>query len=123
MAVIEYDEYKQKLNAMETTFANLHKALGIDAAKAEIERLEAETNEDGFWNDIERSQKNQQQSKRLQNKVSRHMRLVRAWDDLKALVEMGIEMDDESSVLGTIFTIICESFVGNLEERYIIVAR
>ena len=96
MAVIEYDEYKQKLNAMEATFANLHKALGIDAAKAEIERLEAETNEDGFWNDIERSQKNQQQSKRLQNKVNRHMRLVRAWDDLKALVEMGIEMDDES---------------------------
>ncbi len=96
MAVIEYDEYKQKLGAMETTFANLHKALGIDAAKAEIERLEAETNEEGFWNDIERSQKNQQQSKRLQNKVSRHMRLVRAWDDLKALVEMGIEMDDES---------------------------
>ena len=96
MAVIEYDEYKQKLGAMETTFANLHKALGIDAAKAEIERLEAETNEEGFWNDIERSQKNQQQSKRLQNKVNRHMRLVRAWDDLKALVEMGVEMDDES---------------------------
>ena len=34
MAVIEYDEYKQKLLAMEETYKNLHKALGIDAAKA-----------------------------------------------------------------------------------------
>ena len=43
MAVIEYDEYKQKLLAMEETYVNLHKALGIDAAKAEIERLQKET--------------------------------------------------------------------------------
>ena len=42
MAVIEYDSYKQKLLAMSDTFANLEKALDIEASKHEIARLEAE---------------------------------------------------------------------------------
>ncbi len=96
MAVIEYDEYKQKLLAMEDTYTNLHKALGIDAAKAEIERLMKETEEDGFWNDVARAQKNQQLTKQLQNKVRRQQRLVTEREDLLTLVEMGIEEDDES---------------------------
>ena len=96
MAVIEYDEYKQKLLAMEETYVNLHKALGIDAAKAEIERLMKETEEDGFWNDVARAQKNQQLTKQLQNKVRRQQRLVTEREDLMTLVEMGIEEDDES---------------------------
>ena len=96
MAVIEYDEYKQKLLAMEETYTNLHKALGIDSANAEIERLMKETEEDGFWNDIARAQKNQQLTKQLQNKVRRQQKLVTEREDLLALVEMGIEEDDES---------------------------
>ncbi len=96
MAVIEYDEYKQKLLGMEETFRNLHKALGIDAANEEIARLVKETEEDGFWNDVARAQKNQQVTKQLQNKVRRHQKLVTEREDLIALVEMGIEEDDES---------------------------
>lgn len=96
MAVLAYDEYKQKLNAFKDTFENLQKALQIDAAKAEIRQLEAETNEEGFWNDIERSQKNQRRCKQLKNKVERHQRLLTQWEDLMTLVEMGIEEDDAS---------------------------
>ena len=96
MASIAYDEYKVKLLAMEDTFANLHKALGIDAARAEIRRLQSETEEDGFWNDVERAQKNQQLSKQLTNKVRRHEKLVTEREDLLALIEMGVEGDDDS---------------------------
>ena len=70
MAVIEYDSYKQKLLAMSDTFENLQKALDIESSKHEIARLEAEAHEDGFWNDIERSQANQMRTKQLQNKVT-----------------------------------------------------
>ena len=58
MAVIEYDSYKQKLLAMDETFENLFKALEIEQARQELKRLELEAHEDGFWNDLERSQKN-----------------------------------------------------------------
>ena len=68
MAVIEYDSYKQKLLAMDETFENLFKALEIEQARQELNRLELEAHEDGFWNDLERSQKNQMRSKQLHNK-------------------------------------------------------
>ncbi len=96
MAVIEYDSYKQKLRAMDDTIANLYKALEIESAKHEIERLLAEAEEEGFWNDVERSQKNQTQLKQLQIKVQRYEKLASERDDLLALVDMGTEMDDPS---------------------------
>ena len=96
MAVIEYDGYKQKLRAMDETFDNLYKALEIEGSKHEIERLLAEAEEEGFWNDVERSQKNQTQLKQLQSKVHRYEKLAQERDDLLALVDMGTEMDDDS---------------------------
>ena len=96
MAVIEYDSYKQKLLAMSDTFENLQKALDIESSKHEIARLEAEAHEDGFWNDVERSQANQMRTKQLQNKVHRFEKLVSTRDDLLALIDMGNEMDDAS---------------------------
>ena len=96
MAVIEYDVYKQKLLDMEDTLRNLYKALEIEPARLEIERLDMEAHEEGFWNDLERSQKNQTRSKQLQNKVNRYEKLLSERDDLLALIEMGVEMDDES---------------------------
>ena len=96
MAVIEYDSYKQKLLAMDETFENLFKALEIEQARQELKRLELEAHEDGFWNDLERSQKNQMRSKQLQNKIHRYEKLVSTRDDLLALIDMGTEMDDAS---------------------------
>ena len=89
MAVIEYDSYKQKLLAMDETFENLFKALEIEQARQELNRLELEAHEDGFWNDLERSQKNQVRSKQLHNKIHRYEKLVSTRDDLLALIDMG----------------------------------
>jgi len=96
MASIEYDSYKQKLRAMDETFDNLYKALEIEPSKHEIERLLAEAEEEGFWNDVERSQRNQTRLKQLQTKVQRYEKLAQERDDLLALVEMGVEMEDDS---------------------------
>ena len=57
MALIEYDSYKQKLRDLEPELEKLNAALDIESAKQEAERLEAETAMDGFWNNLERSQK------------------------------------------------------------------
>lgn len=96
MALIEYDEYKQKLTALGPELDKLAAALDIDSARNEAASLEAQTNEPEFWNDLERSQKVQQQLKRLQTKISRQEKLVSIWEDLKTLCEMGAEEDDPS---------------------------
>ena len=40
MAVIEYDEYKQKLQALEPTLGELEKALGIPKDRQELKDLQ-----------------------------------------------------------------------------------
>ena len=94
MALIAYDEYKQKLRDLEPELQKLSAALDIESAKQEAARLEDETAQDGFWNDLERSQKVQQRLKQLQNKIARQEKLQTAWEDLTALCEMGQEADD-----------------------------
>ena len=95
MALIEYDEYKQKLRDLGPELQKLSAALDVDSARQEAQRLEDETAQDGFWNDLERSQKVQMRLKQLQNKVSRQEKLVSEWEDLNALCEMGQEAEDE----------------------------
>lgn len=92
--MIEYDEYKQKLIALGPELEKLSAALDIESARRERNDLEAQTGEDGFWNDVARSQKVQQRLKQLQNKVGRQEKLIREWKDLTALCEMAQEADD-----------------------------
>ena len=94
MALIEYDVYKQKLRDLEPELKKLGDALDIDAVAQEAARLEDETAQDGFWNDLERSQKVQMRLKQLQNKVGRQEKLLSTWEDLTVLCEMGQEADD-----------------------------
>lgn len=96
MALIEYDEYKQKLAALGPELDKLSAALDIDTARREAENLEAQTNEPDFWNDLTRSQQVQQQLKRLQGKITRLDKMISQWEDLKALCEMGAEEQDET---------------------------
>ncbi|MBQ7681988.1 MAG: PCRF domain-containing protein, partial [Oscillibacter sp.] len=94
MALIEYDTYRQKLRELKPELDKLSAALDLDGARQESERLTAETEQEGFWNDLARSRKVQTRLKQLQNKISRQERLLSAWEDLTALCDMGQEADD-----------------------------
>ena len=98
MAVIEYDEYKQKLQALEPTLQELEKALSIPKAREELAQLQKETEQEGFWSDVDRSQKVSQQIKRLESKVKKYDRLVSDWEDTLTLCEMAQEEDDASQL-------------------------
>ena len=98
MAVIEYDEYKQKLQALEPTLQDLEKALGIPKAREELAALQKETEQDGFWNNLEHSQKVSQQIKRLEHRIRKQDRLNSEWEDTLTLCEMAQEEDDASQL-------------------------
>ena len=96
MALIEYDVYKQKLRDLEPELKKLGDALDIDAVAQEAARLEDETTQDGFWNNLERSQKVQtapQAAAKQARTASR--KLMSTWEDLTTLCEMGQEAEDE----------------------------
>lgn len=96
MSMIEYDEYKQKLLAQKPILEELKQALNIDGAREEYARLQDESAQDGFWNDMEHSQKVAQQIRRLENKIHAHDKLCSDWEDAMTLCEMAIEENDES---------------------------
>ena len=98
MAVIEYDAYKQKLLALEPTLKELEQALNIEPARKELAELQIETEQEGFWNDVERSQRIAQKIKRLENKIKKYDHLVSDWEDTLTLCEMAQEEDDASQL-------------------------
>ncbi len=94
--MIEFEDYKVKLNGLKPTLETLRQALKLDEAKAEIAELEAESGKDGFWNDISNSQKVLQKIKHLKAKCELFDRLNGQWEDLMTMCEMAIEEDDDS---------------------------
>ena len=61
--MLEFEEYKVKLNAVKPKLDVLRGALKLESAQKEIEELEAATERDGFCNDVEKAQKVQQRVK------------------------------------------------------------
>ncbi len=94
--LIQFDEYRLKLQELEEEVKDLGDAQGISEAKKEIERLEEQSGASGFWDDMAGSQKILQRLKNLQDKVARYNRLKKDWEDACTLVQLAIEEDDES---------------------------
>ena len=94
--MLEFEEYKAKLNAARPALELLEGALKLDAARKEIEELEAASEREGFWNDVENSQKVQKRLKLLKGKVENYEKLCAAWDDMSVMCEMAIEENDDS---------------------------
>ena len=94
--MIEFEEYKVKLNGLKPTLDGLAEALHLGAANKEIEELEGQSARDGFWNDVENSQKVQKRIAVLKNKVEKYSKLCGKWDDLYTLCEMALEENDDS---------------------------
>ncbi len=94
--MLEFDEYKVKLNNCKPGLDVLRTALNLEASQKEIEELEAASAREGFWNDVEKSQKVQKRLKNLKDKVENYNRLCTAWDDMMTICEMAIEENDDS---------------------------
>ena len=94
--MIEFDEYKQKINGLRPVLENLKQALKLDEAGAELDALEKESASEGFWANLENSQKVLQRIKQLKNRSLGYTKLESRFNDVMALCQMGIEESDES---------------------------
>lgn len=86
--MIIIDDYKMRLNKFREDMANLYDALKIDAVKEKFRADEELTAQDGFWNDMERSQKVSQAIKNAKDTISDYEKLERRADDLATLIEL-----------------------------------
>lgn len=96
--MLQFEEQKLRLSAARPELDDLGEALGISDAKNEIARLEEQAAGDGFWDDLENSQKVLRQTSKLKNKVSSYENLCSDFDDTLTLIEMADEEGDESLI-------------------------
>ena len=96
MSMIEFDDYKTKLHNIRPKLDELSDPLNLNACREEHERLQAQIESPGFWDDQETSQKVMKRSRQLEAKMERYAHMVSQWDDMMTICEMAIEENDES---------------------------
>jgi len=94
--MLEFEEYKVKLNNKKPALEALREAMHLQEAEGEIEKLQAESTEPDYWTDTERSQKAQKRLRTLQIKCDSYKKLEAAWEDMMVICEMALEENDES---------------------------
>ena len=94
--MLQFDEYKVKLNNLKPALEQLGISLDLDGAERELDELRARSAAPGFWDDVEKAQKIQQHISRLEAKVDGQRKRESQWEDLLTICEMGNEEDDAS---------------------------
>ena len=94
--MIQFDEYKVKLTSLKPRLDNLADSLDLEHCKNDLERLHAQIESDGFWDNQELSQKVMKQARLLETKVERYEKMVSDWEDLVTICEMALEENDDS---------------------------
>ncbi|MDI6601662.1 MAG: peptide chain release factor 2 [Thermoanaerobacteraceae bacterium] len=89
-------DYRLMLNELKEDLNEMSVSLDVEGAKQEIKRLEEEMAKPGFWDDPAKSQRANKRLKLLRDKIEEHKALEKEWEDVMALVDLGIEEGEES---------------------------
>ena len=92
--MLQFEEYKVKLNNLKPQLEELYESLGLERAKREVEELEIKSSQPGFWDNPEESQKIVSRMGALKGKIEAYNRLSSLCDDLLTICEMAIEEND-----------------------------
>ena len=96
MPMLELDELRLRLVAMEPSLRELRQALDIDRLEVESQELDQRTAEPGFWDNAEASQKILQRAGTVKGKLESYRRLTSLYEDTLTLIELGLGEEDDS---------------------------
>ncbi len=113
--MLEFEELKLKLEGMRPELDDLRDALKLDEVTAEVEKLETQAAAEGFWDDLENSQKILQKTSQLKAKIEKYNSLYSLFEDTLTLIELADEEED-LSLLEEV-TAGVDSFCTKLEEQ------
>ena len=96
--MLQFDEYKVKLNNLLPQLDDLEQALNLDEAARQVDFLEAQCAADGCWDNPENSQKVLQKLKQEKNKLESQAKEKFSAQKAYCLGELGNEFEDASLV-------------------------
>ena len=94
--MLQFEELRLRLASHKDDLLDLKNAIGYEQLKRQLAELEEKTTVPGFWNDVEKSQKNQQETARVKGKLEAYDSLSALYDDTMTLIELANEEEDES---------------------------
>lgn len=95
------DELRIELEGYHKDMKELYNILDIDKCKSQIKELQEKSAADGFWDDLENSQKVMQQIKKNEATIGKYKKLETLLDDTLTMIELTVEAgeeEDENSV-------------------------
>ena len=94
--MLEFEEQRLRLSGYEEELLDLAEALGLEKLRKEIEALEAQSAQPGFWDNVEKSQGIVQHLGKCKDKLQSYETLKSDYDDTMALIEIADEEEDAS---------------------------
>ncbi len=92
--MIQFEQLRLQLLDHKDELDSLYEAVGVEKINDEIAKLELQQTEDGFWDDIENSQKVLQRTSSLKNKVNAYTKLKGDFEDALVMIELADEAED-----------------------------
>ncbi len=92
--MIQFEQLRLELLEHKDELDSLYEAVGVEKINEEIEKLEIQQTQDGFWDDIENSQKVLQRTSSLKNKVNAYSKLKGDFEDALVMIELADEAED-----------------------------
>ncbi|NCC87432.1 MAG: peptide chain release factor 2 [Clostridia bacterium] len=94
--MLAFEELRLSLLESEKPLLEIRESLGVDEMKIEVEKLEEQAAEDGFWDDLDGNQKVLQRTSLLKNRIASYENLKSTFDDALVMIELSNEEEDES---------------------------
>ena len=94
--MLQFEEQRLRVEAVKPKIDDLYDALKIEKLKNEISELEEMASSDGFWNDLEKSQKIIKTTALKKQTVNEYEKLCSDYDDTLTLIELADEEGDLS---------------------------
>lgn len=94
--MLQFEQLRLELLEQKPQVQDLAHAIGYEKLKQELTLLEEQAARDGFWNDLENSQKVLQKTSQLKDKLATYDKLAALYEDTLTLVELAMETGDES---------------------------
>ncbi len=94
--MVQYEELRLHLEELEPGIRDLKEALGLSLLVPELEKLEKQSADPNFWDDMQASQKVLQRISAIKNKIAIYENLSRQYDDAHTLIELADEEEDLS---------------------------
>lgn len=94
--MLQFEELRLRLEGHKGELAELRHAIGYEALQRQLAELEEKTTAPGFWNDVEKSQKNQLETARVKGKLDICDQLHTLYEDTLTLIELANDEEDET---------------------------